>query len=170
MRMDTSTPAPDNGGRAWRVDSIAAQVQAIDELCLLARERIEVFDVDLSATGWDTLPRIELLARFLRQRDARLDVIVHDTRWIEAHGARLLGLLRSYGHAMTLYRTGPEALSAMDPLLLVDRRHYLHRFHVTQPRATAAIDRPLEAKPLVTRFAEIWATGEPGLSATVLGL
>ena len=33
-----------------------------------------------------------------------------------------------------------------------------------------AIDMPAGARPLVTRFEEIWATGEPGLTGTVLGL
>ena len=58
----------------------------------------------------------------------------------------------------------------MDPLLIVDGRHYLHRFHVDHPRAALGVEEPLGAKPLVTRFEEIWGTGEPGLAATVLGL
>jgi len=29
---------------------------------------------------------------------------------------------------------------------------------------------PQAARPLATRFDEIWATGEPGLTGTVLGL
>ena len=33
-----------------------------------------------------------------------------------------------------------------------------------------AVDAPLRARPLVMRFEEIWATGEPGLNASVLGL
>ena len=70
----------------------------------------------------------------------------------------------------TIYRTGPEARSAMDPLLIVDSRHFLHRFHIDQPRAALAIEQPALARPLVMRFEQIWTTGEPGLSATVLGL
>jgi hypothetical protein len=58
----------------------------------------------------------------------------------------------------------------MDPLLIVDQRHHLHRFHIDRPRAAAAIDMPQATKPLVQRFEEIWATGEPGLAGTVLGL
>jgi hypothetical protein len=58
----------------------------------------------------------------------------------------------------------------MDPLVIVDARHVLHRFHVDQPRASLAIEQPAAAKPLVTRFEEIWASGEPGLSGTTLGL
>ena len=56
------------------------------------------------------------------------------------------------------------------PLVLGDDRHFLHRFHLDQPRAALGIDAPLDARPLVNRFEEIWATGEPGPTATTLGL
>jgi hypothetical protein len=161
------SPAP----REERLDTLAAQVAAIDELIDLARQRIQVFDVDLSQGGWNQAQRMDRLSRFLRRGpNARLEIIVHDTRWIEASCARLTALLRQYSNAMTIYRTGPDAQGAMDPLLLVDEHHFLHRFHIDRPQATLAIAMPQAAKPLVTRFAEIWATGEPGLTGTVLGL
>jgi hypothetical protein len=172
MRMDTSTSAThdDAPAREWCVASLAEQINAIDLLLGLAVQRVRVFDVDLSQCGWNTTQRVETLARFLRTRDATFELIVHDTRWLEAQGARLVQLLRQFGHAMTVYRTGAEARHAMDPLLLVDERHFVHRFHIDQPRASVAIDMPQLAKPLVARFEEIWATGEPGLGASVLGL
>ncbi len=112
-----------------------------------------------------------MLATFLRTNPgARLEIIVHDTAWIERWGARLTNLLKRYSHAFTIYRTGPDAKGAMDPLVIVDGRHFLHRYHVEQPRATLAIDAPHAANPLVKRFEEIWATGEPGVTGTVLGL
>jgi len=43
-------------------------------------------------------------------------------------------------------------------------------FHVEGGRAALAFDSPIAARPLVARFEEIWATGEPGLTGTVLGL
>jgi hypothetical protein len=169
--MDTFTPdAADSGSGTWRVDTVAAQVQAIDALLALAQQHVQLFDIDLAQGGWQTVARADALTRFLRQRNARFDVIVHDTRWMEANAPRFIQLLRQYGHAMTVYRTGAAARAAMDPLLIVDERHHLHRFHIDQPRATVAIDLPQTTKPLVTRFEEIWATGEPGLAGTVLGL
>jgi hypothetical protein len=170
--MDTSSSAPTEGapGREWRVDTLAAQVQAIDALLALAQQRVQLFDVDLAQGGWSSAARADALTRFLRQRNAQLAMIVHDTRWIEANAPRFVALLRQFGAGMTLYRTGAEARTAMDPLLIVDQRHYLHRFHIDRPGATAAIDMPQAAKPLVARFEEIWATGEHGLAGTVLGL
>ena len=174
--MDTSpslpdpVPAPD-APRETRLTTIAEQVAAVDLLVSLARERISVFDGNLSRGGWQSAARVDALEKFLRTApNARLEIIVHDTRWIETFCARFTSLLRRYGHAMTLYKTGQGAQGAMDPLVIVDARHYLHRYHLDQSRATLAIDMPQAARPLVTRFEEIWATGEPGLTGTVLGL
>jgi hypothetical protein len=54
--------------------------------------------------------------------------------------------------------------------VLVDDLHHLHRFHFEQPRAALAVNQPELTRPLALRYEEIWATGEPGINATVLGL
>ena len=172
--MDSSTspePATSPVPREARLDTVTAQTAAIDELIGLAQHKLQVFDVDLSQTGWDTAARATNLTAFLRRAPAaRFDLIVHDTRWMEQACPRLLNLLRRYSNAITVYATGPEARVAMDPLIIVDGRHFLHRFHIDQPRASLVIENPQLAGPLVTRFEEIWATGEPGVAGTVLGL
>lgn len=172
--MAGSTSAPEDGAplpveRA--LASLAEQVEAIDALIDRAQSSMRVFDTDLSQGGWSDWQRAERLTAFFRRaRGARLDVIVHDTRWLEQSCPRILTLLRTWGHAMTVYRTGPQARHAMDPLAIVDDRHFLHRFHADGLRATLAFDSPAAARPLCERFEEIWATGEPGLTGTVLGL
>jgi hypothetical protein len=173
MASSTSTP-PDAGGPAPQreaLTTLAEQVAAIDRLIALARQSIRVFDGDLSQMGWNSIARAELLTAFLRNsRHARLDIIVHDTRWIAASCPRLTGLLRHWSHAIAIYRTGTEARAATDPMVIVDARQYLHRLHLDHPRAALGIDVPADARPLINRFDEIWATGEPGITATTLGL
>lgn len=162
-----SRPEP----REVRVEGIAEQARAIDQLIELAQHTLQVFDRDLAEGGWASADRAERLTGFLRRsRNACLSIIVHDTRHIETACPRLLALLTTYGHAMAIWRTGAEARHAADALVIADRRHYLHRYHVDQPRATLAIEMPQATKPLVARFEEIWATGEPALGGTVLGL
>jgi hypothetical protein len=163
--------AADPPPREETLDGVAAQVRAIDALIDLARLRIQVFDRSLDDGGWARPERIERIVAFLRRaRTGKIDIIVHDTRWLETSAARLVRLLQLHSEAMQIYRTGSEAHAAMDPLVIVDGRHFLHRFHVDQPRAALAISQPILAKPLVARFDEIWATGEPGITGTVLGL
>ena len=172
--MATSTSAeadPPLAPRDVVLDTVAAQVAAIDELVDLARHRLQIFDVDLSQGGWQSAARAEKLAAFLRRSvRPRIDLIVHDTRWMETSCPRLLALQKTHAHAITIYKTGAEARNAMDPLLIADGRHFVHRFHIDHPRASVAIEQPQLARPLVMRFEQIWATGEPGLSATMLGL
>ncbi|MGA8031511.1 MAG: hypothetical protein WCB48_03885, partial [Casimicrobiaceae bacterium] len=164
-----AVPAPEP--REERLDTLAALVHAQDELIALARHHIRVFDIDLSWGGWNTAARCSALSQFLRRdRAARLSVIVHDTHWLEASGSRFTALLQRHAPAMTLYRTGPVARAAMDPLLIVDDQHFLHRQHIAWPRATLSIGNRERAMPLCNRFDEIWETGEPGLSGSVLGL
>lgn len=157
--------------REERLGTLPAMIAAQDELIGLAQRHLKVFDVDLSWGGWHTAARCDALARFLHdRRDARLSVIVHDTHWLEAHAARFVALVARYGHAMTVYRAGDAARAAMDPLLIADDVHFLHRQHIDRLRATLSIGNAERAAPLVQRFEEIWETGEPGLGGTVLGL
>lgn len=169
--MDSSTSAEPPESRVAELATIAEQAAAIDELIGLARHHIQVFDQDLSQTGWNSAARTERLAAFLREvRGRRLDIIVHDTRYIESACPRMLRLLGAYGHAMAILQTGAEGRVATDPLVIVDGQHYLHRFHFEQPRAALGILQPEQAQPLAARFGEIWATGSSGVNATVLGL
>ena len=176
--MATSTPNPDASGaaaaptpRRETLRTISAQIAALDEMIALARLSIRVFDIDLSGMGWNGVERNATIAALLRRRcDATLQIIVHDTRWIEGSCPRLTQLLRQYAHAVTIRRTGPDASAVMDPMTIVDGRHLLHRFHIEHANAEFAIEQPLVTRPFVERFEEIWASGEPGLSATVLGL
>src|SRR5437763_17119799 len=171
LRSATRAEFADVMPREERLDTVSQQTAAIDTLIALAQERIRVFDVNLSHTGWNSPARADALAHFVRATpNARLEIIVHDTTWMEASCPRLMTLLRRYGHAMTIYKTGAGARAAMDPLIIVDGQHFLHRYHINQPRATLCIGMPQSARSLVTRFDEIWATGEPGLAPTVLGL
>lgn len=174
--MATSTPTPPEATpapepRQETLATVREQVAALDDLVALARHSIRVFDYDLSEMGWNNPVRAERLSTFLRRsRTAKLDIIVHETRWLESSCPRLTALLKAFSDRVTIYKTGAEAKGASDPLVIVDGRHVLHRFHMEQPRASLVIEDPHLARPLVNRFDEIWATGEPGLTGTVLGL
>jgi hypothetical protein len=176
--MVTSTPTPPDGGtaadpvpRQEMLATVAEQIGAIDALLGIAKHSIRVFDVDLSGMGWNDAARAERLVAFLRSNPAaKVEIVVHDTGWIERSCPRLLNLLKYRGHAIAIHRTGQDAKQAMDPLLIVDGVHFLHRFHVSQPRAALSIGDPVAAQPLVTRFDAISESAEPGVTPTVLGL
>ena len=83
--MDSSTLADSPEPHVAELATITEQTAAIDQLIALAQHHIQVFDQDLSQTGWNGPERIERLAAFLRGiRGRRLDIIVHDTRYLES--------------------------------------------------------------------------------------
>jgi len=176
--MVTSTPASPDGSapnpsapRYERLSSIEEQIAAIDTLIDLAKLSIRVFDVDLSRMGWNGSTRHDRLTKFLRATPgARIEIVLHDTSWIASSCPRLVNLLRLHSHAVTIRKTGEDAKAAMDPLLIVDGIHFLHRFNIAQPRAALSIGDAEAAVPLVTRFDAISESAEPGLGASVLGL
>jgi hypothetical protein len=176
--MVTSTPASPDGSdasapaaRYERLSSIEEQVAAIDTLIDLAQLSIRVFDVDMSRMGWNGAARVDKLTKFLRGAPgARIEIILHDTTWIASSCPRLLNLFRVNSHAMTIRKSGEDARAAMDPLMIVDGIHFLHRFNIAQPRAALSIGDAEAAVPLVTRFDAISESAEPGLGASVLGL
>ena len=176
--MVTSTPASPDGSapnppapRYERLSSIEEQIAAIDTLIDLAKLSIRVFDVDLSRMAWNGSTRHDRLTKFLRATPgARIEIVLHDTSWIASSCPRLLNLLRLHSDAMTIRKTGEDARAAMDPLLIVDGIHFLHRFNIAQPRAALSIGDAEAAVPLVTRFDAISESAEPGLGASVLGL
>lgn len=164
-------PPPPGLPREAQLDSVAALCRAYDDVIALAQRHVKVFDTDLSWGGWNTTERCDALSSYLRRMPgARLDIVVHDTRFVESHGARLVALLARHAHAMKIYRTGAAARAAMDPLVIVDDLHFVHRQHIDWPRGTLSIGSPERAQALVERFGEIWATAEPGVSDSVLGL
>ena len=98
--MDSSTSPETAAGpvpREVRLDTVAAQTAAIDELIGLAQHKLQVFDVDLSQTGWETALRAANLTAFLRRAPAaRFELIVHDTRWMQGSCPRLANLLEKH--------------------------------------------------------------------------
>ena len=176
--MVTSIPASPDGGestgpvpRYEALSTVAEQVAAIDTLIGLAKLSIRVYDIDLSGMGWNDAARVQSLATFLRSASsARIEIVVRDTGWIERSAPRLTQLMKYRGHAITIRRAGEDARSAMDPLMIVDGIHFLHRFDIAQPRAALSIGDAEVAAPLVTRFDAISESAEPGLTASVLGL
>ena len=137
--------------------TVAEQVAAIDTLLGLARHSIRVFDVDLPAWAGTArhAPRRSRRSCAIHPA-AKVDIIVHDTRWIERSCPRLAVAAEFRSHAITIRRTGQDAREVDGSAADRRRRHYLHRFHVDAARARRwASTTPSRPQPLVTRFDEI---------------
>lgn len=169
--MDSSDSVPDERRRLVELDRVSEHVTHLDALAALARAEIRVFDHDLADGGWNTPTREDLLRTFLGgPGKPRLRVLLRETRYAESHCPRLRRLQRTWGHRIAFQLCDSEAMHAVDPFVLIDRHHYLHRFHFEQPRALAAYFDAAGALELATRFEALWSDSEPTLPPTTLGL
>jgi hypothetical protein len=164
---------PDSGEepRLVPLTGTAEQTEAIDAILPLAQRRIRVFDHDLSETGWNSPEREEVLTAFLlRSRLNRLDLLVRDPAWLEGRCPRLRGLQRRFSHLVSVHQCGEPAMHATDPMVIVDERHFVHRFHFEQAGAVAGVFQDGEARALASRFDALWQDSAPTLPPTTLGL
>ncbi len=143
---------------------------ALDEVLLRARRHVFIFDRSLD-TRWDSPQRVACLRRLcLGSPTHLLRIALHDPESMVRNTPRLRTLLAQCAHVMAVHKTRDEARRAEDPLVIVDGRHFVHRFHADLPRGLLAIDDPESAQSRIQRFDQIWAASDPGLSGTTLGL
>lgn len=143
---------------------------ALDEIIARAASTLRVFDHTLS-TAYNSPRRHEALRRFLlASRRNTLRIVVHEPVHLDRNCPRMLGLLRQFGHAISIHETHPTAKSVYDPFAVADDRFFVHRFHFEEMRGLTAIEDPIGAHALIERFEEIWEASSPAVGATTLGL
>jgi hypothetical protein len=143
---------------------------AIDAVLARANATIRIFDQALGS-AYNSTRRTDLLRNFfLASRRNSLHIALHDTSTLDRACPRLLGLLRLYGHAISIHETRPAAKSVYDPFMIVDDCCFVHRFHFDEMRGLCVHDDPAATQPFVERFSEIWEESSAAVSATTLGL
>jgi len=143
---------------------------AIDTILGKASGRIRIFDHTLGKE-YNAPGRSELLRRFLlASRRNTLQIVLHDTRSMDRNCPRILNLLRTYAHAISIHETHPSAKLVYDPFVIGDDRCFVHRFHFDEMRGLLAVDDPIGTNTFIERFSEIWEASSPAVFATTLGL
>lgn len=153
------------------LNGTADYIAALDTLCGLAQHNLCVFEKDFEGIGFNSEARHDTLRRFLLANPAnRLHLLAHDARPIVQHCPRLMLLLRQFGHSMQIYQTPQHLQHLSEPFAVADDSHYVRRFHFDDPRGILAQHDVEGARVLKSRFAEMWVSSHPALSATTLGL
>ncbi|HEX4986463.1 MAG TPA: hypothetical protein VFV71_10405 [Burkholderiales bacterium] len=143
---------------------------AVDTVIRNASGRIRIFDQTLGR-GYNSPQRCELIRAFLLAgRRNALQIVLHDVQPLDRNCPRVLGLLRTHGHGISINETHQNAKSVYDPFIIVDDRHFVHRFHFDEMRGLLGLDDPIGTNAFIERFAEIWEASSPAASATTLGL
>jgi hypothetical protein len=144
---------------------------ATDLLIGMAERELLIFDQDLTKGDYASVKRYELLQDFLgKDPQNRLIMVLQETEQLPRRCPRLFDLLKTYGHAMTIYETNDQAKVAKDSFILADKQHYLRRFHADQPRFRYASDDMETVNMLTMRFDELLEASSHTLSSGKLGL
>ena len=144
---------------------------ATDLVIAHAERELLIFDTDLSKGGYASLKRFEAVRAFLaKSRQSRLVIVLHKTDFLTLRCPRLMGLLKTYSHAISICQTCEEARAASDALIIADQCHYLHRFHAEVARFKYALNDPVNVKPLYEWFGELLEASSPSVFSDTLGL
>jgi hypothetical protein len=144
---------------------------ALERLTVLAQRELRIFDPDFSDLEINTQQKCDLLRAFLlRGRNNRLYVAVHNTDYLRNYCPRLLNVLRQFSDRMLIHQTQGDAAKVQDCLVVADRLHFVRRPVYAQPRATLILNDDKESQGIYLRFAEIWDSSFPAVSATTSGL
>ncbi|ADQ84960.1 hypothetical protein [Methylovorus sp. MP688] len=136
-----------------------------------AQHKLFIFDPDLTFGGFEAAENVARLRDLLvRQPAAKVTLVLQDTRYLLDRCPRLLGLMRQYQHAMTVYETNDEGKRVSDSFVLADDHAYLRRFHVDQVRFKFSLNDTATARLLGLRFEELLQLTHHQISTTPLGL
>jgi hypothetical protein len=143
---------------------------ALDDVIALAQRELRIFDTTLGSRFNSTV-RADAIRRFLlSSRRNRLRIVLHDPAPLDRNCPRMMQLLRSFSHAISINETHPQAKLVYDPFAVADEQHFARRFHFDEMRGLCGLDDPIGARTLIDRFEEIWEASSPSVSATTLGL
>jgi len=146
-------------------------VEALNTLCGLAKHNLMIFEKDFDNLGFNNEARFEVLRSFLLDNhNNRLQLLAHDTRPISQFCPRIMLLLRQFGHSMFIYQTPINMKHLTAPFAIADESHYVRRFHFDDTRGILALNDGEGARPLKSRFMEIWETSRPNTSTATFTL
>lgn len=149
----------------------ALYAEAIQLVITQATSHLLIFDQDLAHGDYRNLARYEAIRRFLSQQpNSRLTVVLHHSEFLTTQCPRLMELLLTYGHKLTVYVTNDTAKIAKDCFVIADDTHYVKRIHIDQARFKYALNDAESCASLRMRFNELLEETAHTVSATSLGL
>lgn len=149
----------------------ALYAQALQLVIAQATDHLLIFDQDLSRGDYKSILRYQAIQQFLSQStQSKLTIILHQDTFLTTQCPRLMELLLTYGHKMTVYITNDSAKIAKDCFVIADDVHYVKRIHIDHARFKYALNDAESCAGLRMRFNELLEETAHTVSATHLGL
>jgi hypothetical protein len=148
-----------------------AYALTLDIVIATAQQQLLIFDQDLSTGDFTSVKRFDLFHDFLNKSPVtQLTIVLQQADFFTTRCSRLLNLLTTFDHKMTIYETNDHAKIAKDCFILADDKAYIRRFHIDQARFKYALDDAQITASLSNRFDELLQETKRKIQATDLGL
>jgi len=146
-------------------------LDAFDALLAGAQRELYLFDPDLEQLQLNTPARNEALAAFLRRNAlTRLQIVVHDDRYLAHHCPRFAELAALFSTNVAIRRTEGDAARAQDCFVVADAADCVRRPVAAQVRGVILRNDPNETALMLERFSQIWDSSTPAAPPTTLGI
>ena len=149
--------------------SWADTAQAMNELIDRTERTLDVFDHSLALQEWGSRARSGALQRAALVRHVNIRIIVVDLRYVTTQAPRLISLLKSIGHRLTIMASDAHDVPECN-YAVADRQHFLFRPNSVQPQGVLNFWNPAKSIGYADSFHVLWEQGGWRVFPEQLGL
>ena len=142
---------------------------ALDELIEKTQRTLDVFDQSLALQDWGTKARCEALMVAMRERRVRVRMLIVGTQTVSAELPRLMQLLKTLGHQMTII-AAPEGAFPASNFVVADQQHLLFRPNSVRSTGSLYFHNPYKSIGYTNTFEVIWQQGGRRVFPEAFGL
>ena len=142
---------------------------ALNELIEKTQRTLDVFDQSLAFQDWGTKARCEALMVAMRERRVRVRMLIVDTQIVSTELPRLMQLLKTLGHQMTI-TAAPEGAFPASNFVVADQQHVLFRPNSVRSTGSLYFNNPYKSIGYAHTFEVIWQQGGRRVFPEAFGL
>lgn len=149
---------------SWRDVSIA-----VDQLIVKAERTLDVFDQSLALQDWGGKARCETVKVAIMERRVRVRILLVDTQIVTAELPRLMQLLKTLGHRISIMEAPAGAFLASN-FVVADQQHLLFRPNSVRSTGSLYFNNPYKSISYAKSFEVIWQHGGRRVFPEAFGL
>ena len=161
---DHTTDASPRALISWRDVSVA-----LDELIAKTERTLDVFDRSLALQDWGSKSRCEALKVAMLERRVRVRMLVVDTQMVTVELPRLMQMLKTLGHQMSIM-AAPEGAFPASNFVVADQQHLLFRPNSVRSMGSLHFHNPYKSMGCTGTFEVMWQHGGQRVFPEAFGL
>ena len=142
---------------------------ALDELIAKSERTLDVFDHSLALQDWGSRARCEALKVAIMERRVHVRMLIVDTHIVSAELPRLMQMLKTLGHQMSIM-AAPEGAFPASNFVVADQQHLLFRPNSVQSSGSLYFNNSYKSMGYAHTFQVIWQQSSRQVFPEAFGL